>query len=111
MLLRRPLDPVELLLKSVPEIRTFIDVHDLDSPYVVFAMAIGALKARLIDDDVTKRTFEVLNELAETGTPELENLVQAGALELVADDDRLRQLAQEHLRPKAMSLLRDTETP
>jgi hypothetical protein len=109
MLVPQPLDPVKLLLKRVPEMKAFIDVRDLASPYVVFAMPIGASKARLIDDDVTKRTFDVLNELAETGTPELENLVQAGALELVADDDRLRQLAKKHLRPKAMRLLRDAE--
>jgi hypothetical protein len=102
-------DPVALLLTKVPEIKAFIDERDLASPYVVFAMAIGALKASVIDDDVANRAFDVLNELAETGTCELENLVQIGALELVADDDRLRRLAEARLRPHAMRLLREVD--
>jgi hypothetical protein len=95
MLVPQRQDPVKILLTRVPEVRALLDQCDLDLPYIVVGMVVEALKTQVLYGDATKRAFDVLNDLAETGEPELETLVQVGALEQIADDDRLRRYADE----------------
>lgn len=101
----RRVDPVGLLLHKVPELRVDLDVDDLASPYVVFGIAMSMITREPVGEDLVARVFDVLNELAEKSSPEIENLVQVGALERVADDDRLKQMAIERLSPRALRLL------
>lgn len=110
MLVPSPLNPVDLLMRRVPELRKYVAHEDMVLPYAVFGITVGLLKEEAVGEDVVRRVFDVFNDLIERRIPELENLVQVGALEAVADDDRLRRLAMAQLGTRARSLLRRVDT-
>jgi hypothetical protein len=109
MLIPKPRDPVGLLLKKIPEMRTQLDESDFNRPYVVFGLFAEYLKGNILSEDIIGRSFHLFNELAESGDPELVNLVQVGVFEGLVNATRWRALAGRHLGEKAMSLFENAD--
>ena len=96
-------DPVKLLLDRMPEFGARLDTGDLDLPYVVFGFFAQYLLDLSEGDPILDRAVAFLNELAETGDPELENLVQVSVFESIAGEDRSVRI-KRGLRDKAARL-------
>src|SRR6266850_1600052 len=109
MLVPKHRNPVGLLLQRIPEMKDELDESDLDLPYVVFGFFALYLRKKVNDQGFIERSFDLLNELSESGDPELTNLVQVAVFETIADEEKWKALAKQHLRDKAMALFRRAE--
>ena len=106
------------MFETIPEFRPHIDEDTVDLPYIVFGFFALYLVGDLVDDSgpvdpvleegFIKRVFAVLNKLCDSGNPELQNLAQVGVFETIADDRRWKALAECHLNPSGLALLRST---
>ena len=103
VLVPRGPDPVRRLLDRIPELRSHLDKADLDLPYVVFGFFAQYLLGLRVGDPNLDYAIAFLNELAESGDSDLENLVQVSVFESLAGDGR-SALVKLRLRDKATKL-------
>ncbi len=96
-------DPVSLLLGRIPEFRDLLDAEDLDLPYVVYGFFAQYLLKLPESDPILDRAAAFVNDLAESGNADLENLVQVAVFEPLAGDAQSTRI-KDRLRGKAMSL-------
>jgi hypothetical protein len=61
------------------------------------------------DDDLIRRTFELLNQLCDSGNTELQNLAYVGVFEVIAGDSQWSALAERHLNAEGLRLFRQAK--
>ncbi|MEZ5355748.1 MAG: hypothetical protein R2762_24195 [Bryobacteraceae bacterium] len=103
VLVPRGPDLVRVLLDRIPEFRSHLDEADLDLPYIVFGFFAEYLIGLPVGDPTLDCAVGFLNELAESGDPDLENLVQVAVFESLAGDERSARV-KHRLRDKATKL-------
>jgi hypothetical protein len=109
VLVPRGPDPVKLLLDRIPEFRSHLDEGDVDLPYVVYGFFAQYLLGLPPADPILERAVAFLNEMAESGDPNFENLVQVSVFESLAGDERSVRV-KRGLCEKATRLFHAAET-
>ncbi len=103
-------DPVRLLLDRIPSFRSHLDLEDLELPYVVFGFFAQYLLSLTEANPDFDCAVAFLNELAESGDRDLENLVQVSVFESLAGDFRSARVVCG-LREEARKLFLAVDNP
>ncbi len=111
-LVPKPRRTAQRLLERVPELASAHDV-DPELPYAVFGdfgiFLCERARERPKNDELVRRCFAFIDEVAASDDDEVLNILVTGTLEVVSDDDECSELAKQTLGPAAVALLQRVE--
>lgn len=91
------------LLKRIPELKIShnFDEFELSQPTIVFDhfgdFLLEKINSHSADNDVIKRSFDLINEMMEAEDPHTQNLPVVGVFEVVAGSKKGIEVAEQYL--------------